>query len=394
MENRFTLPVIFGVLPIVLGAMVHFNSVNYQGSGCPQDNVYQIFKSAHSHLLSDQDLYSLHEGEHFYTYKYSPAFALLFGTFANLPDLVGIVFWLLLSALVSYVAIDKLKLPSKTTQFLFFLIIAFEWIGSLQSQQTNILIAMTLVIAFVFLEKRNYAMATLLIVATAFIKIFGLAAMLLYLFYPRKEKLAAYSIMWVCLLLILPMVVLNVDQLSFVYESWFNQITHDYGKYSGMSFYSFTSKLSGYELSKPITLAVSFLILLSPLVQIKKWHSVWFRKLTLSALLLWVVIFNHKAESPSYIIAFVGIALWYYSGPRKNSDTILLLFSIFVGAILFTELTPRWFRKEYCYPYHLKALPCTIVWLRVIVEMWLRKPKEVPPETLNSLAESELKPAQ
>lgn len=375
--HRFTLPVLLGCLPVLLGTLVYFNSVDYQGSGCPQDNVYQIFKYSHVHLLSDQDLYSSHEDEHCYTYKYSPAFALVFGAFANLPDFAGIVFWLLLSGLVSYLAISKLELPSRTKEFLFFLIIAFEWIGSLQQQQTNVLIAMLLILAFVLLEKRSYALATLLIVATGFIKIFGLGAILLYLFYPKKEKLVAYSILWVWVLALIPLVVLNGDQLYFVYDSWLHQITHDYAKYSGMSFYSFTSKLTGIEISKPITLAISFLILLSPLVQINKWQSERFRKLSLAALLIWVVIFNHKAESPSYVIAFIGIALWYYSSHRKTSDTILLLFSIFVGAILYTELTPRWFRQEYSFPYHLKALPCTIVWLKIIAEMWLKKPEEL-----------------
>jgi hypothetical protein len=230
-----------------------------------------------------------------------------------------------------------------------------------------------LLLAFAFLEKRSYAIASLLIVLTAFIKIFGLAAMLLYLFYPKKERLVAYTVLWTLILAGIPLMVISLDQLSFVYEAWYNQITHDYAKYAGMSFYSFTRKLSGLEVNKTLVLGASFLVLVSPLIQTKKWRELWFRKLTLASLLIWVVIFNHKAESPSYAIAMIGITFWYFSVPRKHGDTVLLLSAIFIVSILFSDLTPRLFRNNYSYPYHLKVLPTTLIWIRIVVEMWQKK---------------------
>lgn len=360
------------VIPIILGLQSYFNSVSYQGSGCPHYSTYQVFKHAHFHLLSDHDLYSYHDDEHCFTYKYSPAFAMLFGAFAYLPDWLALVLWMLLSGIVSYFTIKAIPGLTDQKRFFFLLVILFEWMVSVQGQQTNVLVVMALLMAFVFLEKGKLLPATLLIVSTGFIKIFGFGAMLIYLFYPQKLKLTLYSIGWCVLFSLLPLLVLDFDQLSLIYTAWYGQITSDYGQYRGLSFYSFVESSSGLVLSKPLVLGTSLLMLLSPMVQLKKWHQKWFRLLMLASLLIWVVIFNHKAESHSYIIAMTGIALWYFSDERRGWDTVLLMFSIAVVSILFSDLVPRWVKQDIGFRYHLKALPCTLVWLRITAEMWWR----------------------
>src|SRR5262249_31302560 len=160
----------------------------HTGPSCKAYSNYQVFKYAHFHLMGDQDLYSDHPDEHCFTYKYSPTFALVFGVFAGMPDWLGLVLWMLLSGIVTWLALRALPGMAPPRQFVFFLLICSEWFGSVQGQQTNVLIAMLLLLAFSLLEKDKPLPATLLIVLTGFIKLFGLAAIVLYLFYPRKPR--------------------------------------------------------------------------------------------------------------------------------------------------------------------------------------------------------------
>lgn len=366
------------VLPIILGLQSYFNSVTHKGTSCPHYSTYEVFKHAHFHLLSDQDLYSYHEEEHCFTFKYSPAFALAFGVFAYFPDWLALVLWMLLSGMITLLTIRALPGTGPPKQLLFFVVILFEWMVSVQGQQTNVLLVMSLLLAFLFLEKGKPLPATLLIVMTGFIKIFGFGAMLLFLFYPGKIRLALYSGGWVILFAILPLVVLEPGQLWGIYEDWHAQITSDYGQYKGLSFYSFTESVFLITLPKPMVLAASLLLLLSPLAQLGKWGQLWFRKLMLASILIWVVIFNHKAESHSYIIAMTGIAFWYFDQGRKWLDTMLLIFVFLVVSILFSDLVPRSLKFDFGFVYSLKALPCFLVWLRILAEMWLRKePQEL-----------------
>lgn len=365
------------VLPIILGLQSYFNSVTHNGASCPHYSTYQVFKHAHFHLLGDQDIYSYHEEEHCFTFKYSPAFALAFGVFAYLPDWLALVLWMLLSGMITLITIRALPEMGLPKQLLFFVVILFEWMVSVQGQQTNVLLVMSLLLAFLFLEKGKPLPATLLIVMTGFIKIFGFGAMLLFLFYPGKLRMALYSVGWVILFATLPLVVLEPAQLWGIYEDWHAQITSDYGQYKGLSFYSFVESVFLLTLPKPMVLAASLLLLLSPLTQLGKWKQLWFRKLMLASILIWVVIFNHKAESHSYIIAMTGIALWYFDRERKWLDTALLVFAFLVVSILFSDLVPRWVKFDFGFVYSLKALPCTLIWLRILAEIWLRNnPKE------------------
>lgn len=377
-SSKWTLLVILIALPIILGLQSYYNSVNYTGTSCRHYSNYQVFKYAHFHLLSDQDLYSDHLTEHCFTFKYSPAFAMLFGALAYLPDWLGLVFWMLLSGVVSYFAIRALPGMAPPRQFLFFLFIFMEWLGSVQGQQTNALIAMLLLMAFSLLERNKPLLATLLIVATGFIKIFGFGAMLIFLFYPQKWKLALYSLAWSVLFAVLPLLVLSPNELWGIYESWYSQVLGDYAQYKGMSIYSLIERLSGWAPPKQLFMVGSLALMVAPLIQQRKWQYLWFRKTILAAILIWVVVFNHKAESHTYIIAMAGIGFWYFAAPRKWGDTALLLFALAGVSLLYSDIVPRPLKGEFPFEYHVKALPSAVLWLRVVIDLWIRRGEDPP----------------
>ena len=252
-------------------------------------------------------------------------------------------------------------------------IIVFEWMVCVQGQQTNALIGSMLILGFAAFERKQGWLGTLLIVATGFIKIFGLGALVLLVFYPGKLKNASWTLAWLVFFALVPLVVLSPEELMEVYGCWRGQVLGDFSRFSGMSFYSLVESTTGYVLSKPIFLAGSLAITLATLLQVKKWGSLGYRQTFLAGLMLWFVLFNHKSESHTYIIAMMGIALWYFSDDRNWADRILVVAVFLVGSVLFSDLVPRWVKHDIGFHYSLKALPALVMWLRIQVDAW--KPK-------------------
>jgi hypothetical protein len=182
--------------------------------GMPYDqyNNYTIFKQSFYHLKEGKDLYILYPEEHWDLYKYSPSFSVVFGALAILPDGIGLSIWNLLNALFLLYAIYLLPGIALKNKSWIALICLIELLTSMQNEQSNGLMVGWIVLAFCLLEKEKYLPATLLLVATVFIKIFGIVAMAIFLFYPKKWKLALYSTLWTIVLLGLPLIFVDLDQ--------------------------------------------------------------------------------------------------------------------------------------------------------------------------------------
>jgi hypothetical protein len=95
-----------------------------------------------------------------------------------------------------------------------------------------------------------------------------------------------------------------------------------------------------------------------------------FRLLLLSSVLIFTVIFSTGSESPTYIIAFMGFALWFVLIKKINYfHVFLLIFTLAVSSFSPSDLFPAYLREHFVKPYALKALPLVIVWLLIIYEM-------------------------
>jgi len=114
-------------------------------------------------------------------------------------------------------------------------------------------------------------------------------------------------------------------------------------------------------------------ILLLPLFRFHFYGNYNYRLLFLSSLLIWVVIFNHKAESPTYIIAVCGVAIWYFTQKSTTINTILLIFIFVLTCLSSTEIYPHDFQRQFLRPLALKAVPCILVWFKIIYELTMNK---------------------
>lgn len=332
-------------------------------------NNYVIFKQSYFHLLEGKDLYQIYPEEQWDLYKYSPAFALFFGLFSYLPDLLGLLLWNLLNTLVLLFSIRYLPQLNTRSKALILLSISIELLTALQNEQSNALTAGLIILVFCFLERKNYLWAACCIVLSIYIKLFGVVALALYIFYPQKWKLALYTATWSMVLFFLPLIITGLAEFQFQYKSWFNMLANDHSVSYGFSVMGWLKTWFNLEPSKIAVMLTGAILFNVPFVRFQQYQHYSFRLLALASVLIWVVIFNHKAESPTFIIAITGVAIWYFSQERKPENLVLFVIAIIFTSLAPTDIFPRFIRVNYFRPYVVKVVPCMLVWLKVLYEM-------------------------
>jgi len=331
-------------------------------------NNYLIFKGSFHHLIEQEDLYSSYPAEHFDIYKYTPTFALLMAPLAYLPDVVGLVLWNLINTLVFLFAIwnlpfknDKLKI-----WLLGFVLVALA--SSIQNVQSNALLTGLLILGFGFAEKKKILIAALFITFTFFIKIFGIAGLAIFIFYRYKWKTGLYVLISFIVFAILPLVVVPFHQLLELYKSWLSMLQADLSVSYGYSVAGIVSSWFGFVEVKNWVLLFGIIGFFVPFLKLQWYNSPLFRLWVLAYILIWIVIFNHKAESPTFIIAVTGVGIWYFSQKRNNVNLILLLLTLLFTVLSPTDLFPITIRIEFIRAYSIMALPCFLVWLKMLID--------------------------
>lgn len=373
--QKFILGLSILIVAIITGQAILLGPKTFDSSEIAYTyyNNYVIFKQSFFHLIENKDLYQLFPTEHWDLYKYSPAFSLLMAPVAFLPDALGLLAWNLLNLLILFFALLKLPVQPVKTRLFMCGFVFIELITSIQNSQSNGLMAGLIIFAFVFLERKQIALASLLIVLSMFIKIFGVAALALFMFYPNKHKAFFYTVGWILLLAILPLIVVSWSQLSFLYQSWFELLRNDQSASIGLSVAGLIYGWFGLDF-KNLVLLIGALLFCLPFLKYKYFKELKFRLFFLSAILIWVVIFNYKAESPTFVIAVSGIAIWFFSQGIKTENLILLILAFILTVLSATDLFPRSIRESYVMPYGLKALPCILIWVKIIVDLIFYKP--------------------
>ncbi len=363
------------IVMMVSGNSYFFEPKTFEPGGLEYTryNNYVIFKQSFIHLIEHKDLYQLFPSDHWDLYKYSPSFALLMFPFAQLPDILGLFCWNLLNSLILFWALWRLPAVAKNTRLWMFGLVLFELITSLQNSQSNGLMAGLLVFAFIFLEEKKPALAALMIVLTVFIKLFGLVAFLLFLFYPERWKAMLYALGWTIVFTFLPLLVVSWSQLEFLYQSWFNLLQNDHSASIGLSVAGWLYRWFGIAYSNLIVV-IGGLLLCLPLLRFQYFKEYTYRVFFLSSILIWVVIFNHKAESPTFVIAVSGIAIWFISQRISRLNLALLSLAIVFTVLSPTDLFPRSLQNAFVAPYVLKAVPCILIWIRISVDLLFFKP--------------------
>lgn len=336
-------------------------------------NNYIIFKQSFFHLIESKDLYDSFVEEQGDLFKYSPAFALIFGVFAILPDVLGLSLWNILNAAVLFYSVYFLPRLDFRTKGLILVFVIVELLTSVQNEQSNALIAGLFLFTFGFLERGKYWLASFCLVSTIFIKLFGIVGLALFLLYPNKFKLTYTTAAWMVLFTALPLLVVNVDQFVFLYKSWANLLANDHSISDGLSVIGWLKTWFKLDVNKTYVSVAGAILFCIPLLRIKQYANFTFRMLMLASMMIWVVIFNHRAESPTFIIAITGVALWYYGQQQKPENYVLLVLAFVFTALSPTDLFPKFIRNEWMKPYVVKAVPCILIWAKITYDLLFAK---------------------
>ena len=343
------------------------------------DNNFAIFRAAFGNLAAGRDMYVPHPDQYLDLYKYSPTFAVLFAPIAILPLPLGILAWSAANALLLYYAVRRL-LPDEEGNRQATLALAlmyFDVLRATQRAQSNSLVTALVILAFIALERRRQVAAALSLGVGALVKIFPLAAVPLAIFYPRRVRFAAIFAAVMVGLIALPLLVVPPHELLAQYASWrrleavdavVRAGTTGAGVYGGVM--AQIRMWFGVDWPNwPIQLAGTVIILLPIVVRWRDWDDYGVRLRMLCSMLVYMVIFNQRSESPTFVIAVTGIAIWYVTSPRTWLHTALMALTVIVVSLSSTEITPHSIQKAFFVKYHLKTVPCALAWLVMQVEL-------------------------
>ncbi len=340
-----------------------------------QINNFIIFRTALTHLTSHMNLYCGYPNEYHDTFLYNPSFIILFFPFFLLPTYLGLILWVQFICIIYYFTINGVF--KKSDQVFIFLFTLIEFVTSTQSLQLNSTLACFMLLTYTLLEKNKPVLASLFVVLGVFIKVYPGLAVLLFIFYPNKLKFVIWGIIWATIAAALPLLVVSPEELISIYNQWFHSLASDNSLTESSKSLSLIGILFSW-FSHPLMNTVAFQliglgILLVPFSLIKKHKNKVFRLLILVSIMLFVVLFNHASESPTYIIAVIACGIWYLNSRKNYFDKLLLLLVFLFTILLSTDIYPMYLRIHYFVPLSIKAIPVLLVWLKLQYDIYTLK---------------------
>lgn len=344
------------------------------------DNNFLIFDATFGNLRAGRDLYVRHPDQYIDLFKYSPAFAVLFAPISMLPDTLGLVLWDALNTMLLAVAIVKL-LPDRRGDAVLALTF-LEMFGSMQHSQSNSLLAALVILAFLALEsQRQVGAAVALAVGTA-VKIFPIAGVMMALPRPRRLRFAIVCALVLIVVLGLPFLVVSPHEVKAQYTSWLTMLppdaVADTAAGRGMHTGGVPEMLHlwfGVQSTPFVSEVGGVVLLVLPLIaRFRRWGDADFRLRFLCSLLVFLVIFNHRSESPSFVIAVAGIAIWFVISTPDALTISLIVATVALVSIGASSAVPNAVRVGIVMHYRLKNLPCAVAWIVMQAELWGWRP--------------------
>jgi hypothetical protein len=144
----------------------------------------------------------------------------------------------------------------------------------------------------------------------------------------------------------------------------------------------------GYDGPNWVIQLVGTVLLLLPLAR-GQWADAERRKLFLASLLVYSVIFNHKAEQPSFIIAVVGVSIWYAVRARSIVRDALAGAVIIATIPMLLAVAIPSLPGGITVPLLMTAAACTAVWIAIQAELL-----DLVPETGDAIIQPEMQPVE
>lgn len=353
--------------------MLHQTRRNPLPGGHTHYNNFIIFRQAYVHLVEGRDLYAYFPGEYFDNFLYTPTFAALMAPLSWPPTWLGLLLWDVLNAAVLVLGIRAVPGLSSRSRALFVWFVLPEFIGSAQHSQTNPMIVGLLLLSLWAAEREKDWLAPLFLVLAGYVKIFPIAAGLFLLAYPGRVRLVLWCGAWAVVLGAVPLLLVSPAELAWQYGNWFRLHTTNPQHAAGVGITTEGILYTWFGLAPPraAVVATGAVLTALPLVRVRDFGRFEFRAAFLGLLLMWMIAFNHLSESPTFVIAMSGIALWYFTQRSTPLHRALLWIAFVLVSLAYSDLSPTAFRKGVADAYALKGAPVLLTWMVAVAELTL-----------------------
>lgn len=340
------------------------------------DNNYQIFKNVFYHIIEQKSLYASYPNLYFDYNHYGPIFGLFIAPFAIMPDGLGMVLWCIFNALVLVYAISQLNLESSKINLILWICL-HEFLTTSLGQQFNPIMTSIIILSYVLIEKEKDFWSACLIILGTFIKLYGIVGLAFFFFSKNKMKFIGSLAFWSIVFFVLPMAISSPEFIINSYSEWFARLlekNNENGSFDSMQDISimglFKKILNMPNLSNLLFLIPGIVLFGLPYLRFNMFSNKKFQLLLLSSVLIFTVIFSSGSESPTYIIAFAGVAIWFIIQEEKTKWTwFLFIFALLLTSFSPSDLFPKYIKETYIKPYSLKALPCVLIWFQITYEL-------------------------
>lgn len=356
---------IFALISAILIAMGQFLKGQYQSSPIDSYNNYLIFKQSFFDLISNIDLYSKKEFLRD-IFKYSPSFAILFAPYAVLPDWLGLILWTCTNMLIFTFALYQLQFLNDNNKAKVFWFCFPELLGSAQNLQSNPLLAALLVLAYHYsIEKSSPIRGALSNALNFIVKIYGVAGLsFAWMKGPKRFRHQLYFLFFILIFALTPFLI--SQNVSAQYLSWFNTLSSDHSQSYGMSLLGLIRHVVGRDYPKQWIQIIGVILLLYAFIKCTIFENY---QRYLIFLLLWLIVFNHRTESPTMIVSTLAAAFWIQISQYHWTRYFGVFFFVFTS-VGTSDLTPAWLQKNIFHAYDIKALPSSLLLFIVLFEIY------------------------
>ena len=339
-------------------------------------NNFLIFKGVYWHTVNGTSLYAAYPSEYSDVNHYGPLFSLIIAPFALLPEWAGMLLWLLFLSGWLFAAIYWSGLR-KSQQVYIYWFCGFTLLTALFMQQFNIAIAAIILSSFFLIEKEHEGWAAFFIVLGTLVKLYGIVGLAFFLFSRHKLRLTLWLAVWSVILFLAPMAISSPDYIIGQYHEWFTCLveknTHNLNSFAqNISLLGFVRRTTGHADYSDLWLIIPGMALFAlPYLRFSQYKNLPFRETILASVLLFVILFSTGSEASGYVIALLGVCIWYTAAPWKRGKwaIALMVFVFILSGMGNCDLIPKTIRHEYIQTYALRALPISIVWLWLCYEL-------------------------
>lgn len=364
--------IIFGiylVVSAVCAVVKYFNGPNAY-------NNYRLFKYVFLHSLEQKNLYLEYPDIYFDANHYGIFFGILIAPFALLPDWLGMPLWNVANAALLVYAFRSLPFSENKKAILGWLCLQ-EFITAALSIQFNVGLTGLIILSATWIYRRKEVSSALAILVGTFVKLYGIVGLSAFFFVRNNAKFIFALLLGGTLFFVLPMIWSGADFTIQSYADWYaslslknslNQSLTNRQDYSVMGL--FRRSFSDATLPTLPFLLGGLVLFGLPYLRVKEFQNRAFQLMILASTLLFTVLFSSGSESPTYIIAVAGVGVWFLLKKKPSMlDWALLIFVLLITCFGFSDLFPKTFKENVMVRYALKALPCLLVWLKIVFEL-------------------------